>query len=450
MLKRRWSNAIIRGSAWGLLLNGGGTAISFGAQIILARILEVESFGRYLWVQTWLNAIAVFARVGLDTTAMRYVGGYNAREEYGLLRGFLKWAWRLGTIASTIISALLVAVIYSLNRWVIDGGIHPELCDLFYQLALILPLYTRLQISNSALLSMKHVVRARAPGQVGRPVAMILVIVALYYGLHHDVSASEAMWITNASYAVLLAVNGLFLWQALPAQYTTATPTYERAQWMTTTIPLLFLGAITLLNNSIDVLLFPIVGGTEQELGVYAAVTRVVRIIAFGLQAVNAIFPAVVAELYAKKKMAELQRQAAMSAGLLAAFTIPLSLVLIVGGPWILAAYGEQYASGYPILVILAAGQIVNASCGSVGFILALTGNERLSLRILIGSLALNAGLVAALVPVLGMMGAAIGNTIAISVWNVAMVLAVRKKIGIHPTVLSLIWKPKMRANRPS
>jgi len=340
---------------------------------------------------------------------------------------------------------LIIGGVYALG-----DRLHPELADLFYQLALIMPFYTRLLISNSALLSLKWVVAARGPTQVGRPILMVGVIAFVVLVLGHTMTASGAMWITNGSFLLLLVVNGVLLAKALPRGYREAEPVEKPAEWMTTTIPLLFLGAITLLNNSIDVLLLPFVGASDSDLAVYGTSTRVVRLIAFGLQAVNAIFPAVVAELYAKRKLLELQRQASLSAGILAAFTIPLSIVLIVGGKLILGAFGEQYVAGYPVLVVLAVGQLVNAGTGSVGFILALTGNERLSLRILVTSLILNAALVTGLYPVFGLVGAAMGNTIAISAWNIAMVIAVRKKIGIHPTVLSLIWKPKRAANRPA
>jgi O-antigen/teichoic acid export membrane protein len=445
MIRRRLQNAVVRGSLWGLVLTGLGTAIAFGASVVLARLIEMESFGRYLYVQTWLNAVAVFARLGLDTTAMRYVGGYNARQEWGLLRGFLRWAWRTGTFASLAVATLIAGAVFALG-----DRIQPELANLFYQLALVLPFYTRLQISNSALLSMKWVVSARGPMQVGRPLLMVGVIAVIVLVFRQEMTASGAMWITNGSYVVLLGVNGLLLARALPGAYREAKPEERAPDWMKTTIPLLLLGAITLLNNSIDTLLLPFVGATGQDLALYGNATRVVRLVAFGLQAVNAIFPAVVAELYAKGKLAELQRQASVSAGLLVAFTVPLALGLLIFGKFILGLSGPGYVAAYPILAVLSIGQIVNAATGSVGFILALTGNERLSLRILVGSLILNATLVVGLYPFFGLLGAAIGNTVAISAWNISMVFAVRKKIGIHPTVLSLIWKPKRAANRPA
>jgi O-antigen/teichoic acid export membrane protein len=94
-------------------------------------------------------------------------------------------------------------------------------------------------------------------------------------------------------------------------------------------------------------------------------------------------------------------------------------------------------------MAILSVGQIVNAATGSVGFLLAMTGRERVSMRILVASLALNVVANLALVPRYGMLGAAVGTTLAMTVWNVAMVVAVRRSLGVMPSALGGRYVPR-------
>jgi O-antigen/teichoic acid export membrane protein len=95
--------------------------------------------------------------------------------------------------------------------------------------------------------------------------------------------------------------------------------------------------------------------------------------------------------------------------------------------------FGIEYIAGALPLVILIIGQMINVSTGAVGFILIMTGYERLWLIISVFSFALNVALNVMLVPQLGLIGAAIATAIAIGTLYLSGLFAVRRLIGLWP-----------------
>ena len=72
-----------------------------------------------------------------------------------------------------------------------------------------------------------------------------------------------------------------------------------------------------------------------------------------------------------------------------------------------------------------------HAAAGPVGYIMALSGHERVSAKVFGASAALNLVLNAIGIPVLGMEGAAIATAVTMAFWNVWLILEVRRRLGI-------------------
>ena len=79
-------------------------------------------------------------------------------------------------------------------------------------------------------------------------------------------------------------------------------------------------------------------------------------------------------------------------------------------------------------------GQLFNAFFGSVGFLLAMTGNEKQSFKGQIFAVPTSLVLCFTLIPAMGAIGAAIAVSSSIVVWNTILGYLVYKKVGIRPS----------------
>lgn len=155
--------------------------------------------------------------------------------------------------------------------------------------------------------------------------------------------------------------------------------------------------------------------------------------------AVETIAAPLIAELYSTGKQEQLQRIVTLSTRLASLFSIIAALLLVVFGDTVLGIYGDQFVQGYNALLILIAGQIINAFSGSSGLVLVMTGHQKSAARIAGVSTLANILLNLALIPRYGITGAAIATSASIALWNLWMLYDVKRRLGINPGIFCSI-----------
>ena len=102
-----------------------------------------------------------------------------------------------------------------------------------------------------------------------------------------------------------------------------------------------------------------------------------------------------------------------ISARLILFAAIPVAGVLILFGDTLaVLVFGEAFTASYGPMVILVVGELVGASFGSIGFLLYMSNKEQIALRVLAGCALVNVILNAIMIPLFGMLGAAIATAI--------------------------------------
>jgi O-antigen/teichoic acid export membrane protein len=154
----------------------------------------------------------------------------------------------------------------------------------------------------------------------------------------------------------------------------------------------------------------------------------------------NAIFGPMAADLHARgetERLRALYRRATRW-GLLAVLPV---LVPVLAAPreLLTLVFTSAYADGAPGLFWLGVGQAVNVATGGVGFLLMMTGRERVWLGWTATALALNVPLNLWLIPRWGIAGAAIATTLSIAVLYSGAVLSMRRLLRVWP------WGPEYR-----
>ena len=90
--------------------------------------------------------------------------------------------------------------------------------------------------------------------------------------------------------------------------------------------------------------------------------------------------------------------------------SLAAAVVILALGKPLLWLFSPQFTEAYPVMFVLAIGFLVRASMGPAEFILNMLGEQQLCAIVLVVSAVLDVALSFALVPVFGMIGAAIGD----------------------------------------
>lgn len=304
----------------------------------------------------------------------------------------------------------------------------------FFFAFLLLPFSVVLQFRSFVLQGLKRIVLAQAPRDVLRPILFGAGIWAAVR-LGHTATAPLAVVFNLVAVVCALAVTSGFLRRATPAQVRSAVAEFRNGEWKEVSLALLLVSGLHLVLERTDILMLGVILDTAQA-GVYAVANRIATVIYFGLSSVNAIAAPLIASLYAKRQRRELQSMLRFAARGVLAFTLPLSLVLVIWGRVALGIFGEEFSAGYSVLVILTVGQLVNALAGPVGLLMTMTGHQRRAAGVLMVTALLNVTLNLILIPIYGIAGAAYATAITTMVWNVIMTFFVWTALGVRATAI--------------
>jgi len=190
--------------------------------------------------------------------------------------------------------------------------------------------------------------------------------------------------------------------------------------------------AINVFTAEIDLLILGALKGPEN-VGVYSVAVRTADLIPFVLQAILPALAPQIARLHAAGDLHGLQRLVTLATRTLLALAVPVAVVLIVRGDWLLGLlYGPGLVQGHLALAILCVGQIINVGMGPVGMLLTMTGHERDALFCIGVSGVLNFGLSIVLIPGWGASGAAAAACVSLVVWNFLMAFSAYRRLGIQ------------------
>ena len=174
---------------------------------------------------------------------------------------------------------------------------------------------------------------------------------------------------------------------------------------------------------------------TTDDAGIYFAAVKISTLIGVGITAMNIVVAPQISQHYSAGKKSDLQGVITFSTRIIFALTLPAVLIVVFMGKWILSFFGPEFTSAYPALVVLAIGQMVNAFSGSVGYITTMTGHERISSAVLGVSLGINILLNYIFIQYFDIFGAALATATTTALWNVALIVFVRKKLKLKSTI---------------
>lgn len=395
--------------------------------VVLAKLLGPSGYGTYAFVMALVGFLAIPSELGVPGLAVREIATSNARKDWSHMRGFIIRSHQM--IALMSISLVILGGV-ALLIW--GDSLDPARRTCLWLGLILVPLVSLGALRGSMLRGLRKVVLGQFPEQIIRPVALLTLILALCVSDLGPETPVGVMTAQIASVCIAFLFGLVFFIRNRPGELRHASPTFKTAQWLRSSIPFGLTAAMQLINGRTDVLVLGVFRD-PAEVGIYRVAVQLATIVIFAQQAVNAIQGPHVAHMYAAGDLKKLQKMITKSSRAILAFSLPVVLLLaLFGGPIIRLAFGPEYAGAYWPLLILCAGQLVNASMGAVANVLNMSGHERDTTRLVMVGAVLNVGLNLTLAPIFGMIGAAIATASGLIVWNFLMWRQAWKRTGLE------------------
>lgn len=395
--------------------------------VVITRTVGASEAGLFFLAFTLVTMLATVGRAGLDQAVVRFVAENDGKTSPSVLRSLYRKAV---TIAFAISSGLAISLFNSAG-WISENlftlsGFEP----VFKTMLLGCPLVALFMVHAQALQGLKKISKSMLVSSVCLPVFV------LGFMLVSPARGGEELSRYFVMSAILTVILGRLFWrQSLPDIKHNAE--FPLSTLQRTCMPLWI---VAVMHQVIQWSSQLMLGAWEnaEAVAYFATAQRTAMLTSFILFAVNAIAAPKFAAMYASGNVEGVKRVALMSVKLMLLVSLPVSSVIFLFPEWLMSFFGEEFRKAAPVLVILAVGQLINIATGSVGYLLSMTGNEKkVRDNVLIsGVVSVLLGLL--LIPVIGVIGAAIAYSCGVASQNLLGVYQVKKRLGFNTL---LFWK---------
>jgi O-antigen/teichoic acid export membrane protein len=297
----------------------------------------------------------------------------------------------------------------------------------------MIPLVALAYIQSSALRGLQHVVLGQVPLNLLRPALFSALLFVLFW-LRPGARAADAMVLNVITAACALLFASLWLRPRLPRSRPARLVAHSR-QWLSSCIPIGINGGFSVIQAQVGVLAIGLFASVSDAAMLRIAASTV-TVIAAPISIVAVVVTPLLAKLSAEENKRTLQQLCTRSAQAMTAAVIAFALPFALWGSGLLSlVFGPDYAPALPPLLVMAGATVVNAAFGPSAILLTMTSHERRVTRALFISLLVNLALLAVLVPVWGVMGAATAMAGSVLVLNSLAWADARRLLGIDTSI---------------
>jgi O-antigen/teichoic acid export membrane protein len=418
---------VARGAGISTAGQGIGRVLGYLTQVMIARLFGPAAFGFYSLGVAAVNGAQILSRFGMENGVVRYVAHHRAREDTSRVRGTIIQA--IGVTFA--LSLVLSAVMFFGAAFAAESYYNkPFMETVLRAFALTLPFFTFMMMVLWATQGFQTVTYASYVQQMIRP-ALFLLLVPAFYLLGAGIIGTVAAYGVSMLLGSLVAVY--YLRKLFPPLFDNKVRArFETRELFAVSVPMSITTGAQYLNTWSAVWVMGAFAAAGP-VGIFTAAARTATLSTIVRFAFSGIFSPIISSFYARGELEHLGRLYKDVSRWIFTGAFAIFLPILLLSREILAIFGPAFTAGWTALIIVAAAQLYSSSVGPTPRMLAMTGNQNLAMVATATAALVGLGTSFALVPTLGMLGAALGMAAAIITENTATMLAVKRRLGFWP-----------------
>jgi O-antigen/teichoic acid export membrane protein len=259
-------------------------------------------------------------------------------------------------------------------------------------------------------------------------IALLLVTLLLF----HDLEMIAIALLINAIIAAVMSLS--FFFRKISTTVKSEGAEYQLREWFGFAAPNFLTSVIDTVLESVDTLLLAYFAISNVGLGQYSAAIKISGFILMPQASFNAMFAPTIAELHSNGERQKLEAMFKVVTKWAMTFSLPIFGIGTLFSPYLLAISGDhKFVDAWPLVIAFCIGTMINVSTGSVGYMLLMTGHQKVTFLNSLTAVVVNVGVGYILAPRMGAMGVAIATGMAVSVVNLMRLLQVRVLVKMQP-----------------
>jgi O-antigen/teichoic acid export membrane protein len=421
---------VVASTAGGAAIAGIGditlAAMRYLTQIAMTHMLSQSVYGIFTTAYAIVTVLGMIAKVGLESTMLRFLSIYRTKDERGYIAGLVRFV-----LWTTLISGLLFAVLLFLSATALAHFLYhsDEYVLPFKESAVLIPLIALQSVLANGLLAWKAIKWKVYVDRLIHPV-LTLISIGIFYllGLRLEAAILAAV----CGFVASVIVGQILLSKASQQVVRGVVPQFERTTWLRFALPMVLNAFVQNALSFSDVILLAVFTSSAL-VGIYAAADRLGFTITIPFAALSMVFSPLIAEYYTRGEHQQLANMFKIVTKWSFSLGFLVFLCLCIFHEAILSIFSRGYISGGNALIILSLGYLANTALGPANYLLLMAGRPRIFLTNMIVTLIINFILIFVLVPRFNIVGAALSSTCAEITLDLLGFIEVFCLMKIHP-----------------
>lgn len=407
-----------------------GLLLGFVSRVIIVRCITQSEYGLFSLALVLASIFVTISTTGLQEGSTRYIAYFKGKGEEEKVRVVISLSIKIVLIASIISSLIL----FFFSDVISTNIFHsPELSAPLKIFSVVIPFTVLITIFTSLFRGFGKVEPNAYFQNILRNVLFILFLVAVsLLGL----SFLGVLYAYLVSIVLTCIAFAIYTLKKLPLTSSMKRETGAnqiRKELILFSAPLLINSILGMMMGWTDTLMLGYFK-TPDVVGLYNGALPLAHLIPIALTSAGFIYVPISSGLYSKKLMEEMGRTYQVLTKWIFSVTIPIFFILFLFPETILNfLFGMNYIQAAPVLRILALGFMFHAFLGLNGISLLVMGETRfLMIASLFGAIS-NVVLNVALIPIFGIVGAALASLVSYGVANIFNSIKLYQLSKIHP-----------------
>lgn len=417
----------VTGSA-GLRIAGMGFAFLVGVQ--LARGLGAEGYGIYGVAMSIIALLTVPTEFGLPQLLTREVAAAQVRQDWGRMKGILRWSTRVSMLIASVIAVGVVGWLLISGR----GLGSPLGMTLLAGVAMV-PLVALVSLRSAALRGLQHIVKGQLPDVLMRPAfySLLLFFVPL---LTIPLTPALAMALGAMSAGLALLVAQWMLHKLMPPEASAYAVVSKAGDWRASAIPMAMSEGMRVMQKNSIILLLGLMT-TASTVGIFRVSVSVSLLLAVPTTILGTVVSPRIPQLHVQGDRRKLQKMLSWSALMMTLSTLALITPFLLFGEWMLnGLFGAAFIDALPSLLILSFGTLASCFFGVNSILLNMTGYHQLVTRATLVSFVSMVLLGLILIHLAADVGGAMAVAISTVIWRMIMWRDAKRVLGVDASIL--------------
>ena len=432
--KLKIKKALFKGSSIVSIITVTGQLLSTILKILISRIYFVEGFGFYALIMAMGRSFASIVQMGYQQSIVHFLAKFRINKDWGNIKHFFITGLRRIVIFALLLSISMVVF----KDYITTTFFKDQKSIIIIFISGTMFIIAINHYISSTLRALKLFKEQTIIFTTLYPFLMIISIIVISIIDFQSISITQFLSIgILLNFFVLIIITLLFLKNI--SKKNSKSQLININQLNNYSYPIWISSILKSVFSSTDRIMLGLISSLQQ-VGIYGAGLTFSIIFAFPLRVMSPVFQPLIIEQYAKNNhdgMGILYNSLVRFASF---FVIPAFGCIICFGEIFIKVFGNDFSSGYEVMVVLSFAQMISTICGTAGTMLNMTDKQKSHTKITFLGVIINIILNILLISRYSALGAAYGTGISVIIINFLRVRAIINYYNIKTNYSTTLW----------